>query len=119
MIPQSFSFSPQHDALFLDVDGTPLDIADVPDAVAVPPALTAGLEALQARLGGALALVSGRTLADLDRTLKTPGLAAAGAHGFMRWPGRLKPYGQACSCVRMRCRQKKSYLSIGKTYRFL
>ncbi|HYD98108.1 MAG TPA: trehalose-phosphatase [Alphaproteobacteria bacterium] len=68
-------------ALFLDVDGTLLDIAPEPDAVAVPPNLAAVLAALSARLGGALALVSGRAVADLDRLFLPLVLPAAGQHG--------------------------------------
>lgn len=67
-------------ALFLDVDGTLIDLADRPDLVVVPPMLPELLRTLSDRLGGALALVSGRALADIDRLF--PGLACvAGSHG--------------------------------------
>jgi trehalose 6-phosphate phosphatase len=75
-------------AVFLDVDGTLLDIAGTPEAVAVEPGLPAALSALSARLGGALALVTGRRLTFLDTLF--PGLAftAAGLHGAeMRFAG--------------------------------
>ena len=68
-------------ALFLDVDGCLLDFADDPAAVFVSPALRALLQALYAALGGALALVSGRRLTDLDRLFGTPPWAMAGLHG--------------------------------------
>ena len=68
-------------ALFLDVDGTLVDIAPKPDAVAVPPALLPVLRRLEGGLGGALALVSGRSLANLDALFAPLRLAAAGQHG--------------------------------------
>lgn len=75
-------------ALFLDVDGTLLELAGRPDAVVVPPALPALLDALAAALGGALALVSGRALADVDRLFAPHRYALAGSHGAeWRLPG--------------------------------
>ncbi len=71
-------------ALFLDVDGCLLDLADTPDGVVVPPGLPTRLDALSQRLGGALALVSGRTLAGLDRLFAPLHLPAAGLHGLER-----------------------------------
>ena len=71
-------------ALFLDVDGCLLDFADRPDAVAVPSALRTSLETLYARLDGALALVSGRSLATLDLLFEPLRLPAAGLHGLER-----------------------------------
>jgi trehalose 6-phosphate phosphatase len=68
-------------ALFLDVDGTLLDIAGSPAAVIVPDGLRATLQSLHHRLGGALALVSGRPIEDLDRLFAPLCLPAAGAHG--------------------------------------
>ena len=69
-------------ALFLDVDGTLLEFADRPEAVRVPAELLRVLEALHARLGGALALVSGRTLAQLDALFAPLRLPTAGLHGL-------------------------------------
>jgi trehalose 6-phosphate phosphatase len=75
-------------ALFLDFDGTLVEIAPRPDAVVVPPGLPGLLTRLAARLGGALAIVSGRTLAELEVLLPTP-LPMAGDHGatLRRAPG--------------------------------
>lgn len=70
--------------LFLDVDGTLLDLAETPGAVVVEPGLLALLEKLQRAAGGALALVSGRTIVDLDRLFTPLKLAAAGTHGCER-----------------------------------
>ncbi|GAB2625130.1 trehalose-phosphatase [Novilysobacter erysipheiresistens] len=71
-------------ALFLDVDGTLLAIAGTPDAVRVPPGLIDALASLQQRLDGALALVSGRRLAQLDALFAPLKLPAAGLHGLER-----------------------------------
>ena len=68
-------------ALFLDVDGTLLDIADEPQAVKVPSGLVPALSELFGMLGGALALVSGRPIAELDRLFAPLVLPAAGQHG--------------------------------------
>jgi trehalose 6-phosphate phosphatase len=71
-----------NDALFLDIDGTLIDLAPTPDAVIVPPGLPATLRQLGARLSGALAILSGRKLSDIDHLLE-PGLACAAEHGMM------------------------------------
>jgi trehalose 6-phosphate phosphatase len=71
-------------ALFLDVDGTLLEIEREPSAVHVPERLCRLLEQLQAATGGALALVSGRTLDQLDRLFSPLRLSAAGLHGLER-----------------------------------
>jgi len=69
-------------AILLDVDGTILDLAPTPLEVVVPPDLTVCLERLSKRVGGALAFVSGRPLAELDlffAPLKLPSIAVHGA----------------------------------------
>lgn len=71
-------------ALFLDVDGTLLDLAPRPDAVQVPAGLPAVLDTVRQGLDGALALLSGRALATLDRLFAPHGFAAAGLHGLER-----------------------------------
>lgn len=71
-------------ALFLDVDGCLLELADAPDEVTVPPPLPGLLERLADRLDGALALVSGRALASLDTLFAPLQLTAAGLHGLER-----------------------------------
>ncbi len=68
-------------ALFLDLDGTLLEIAPDPDQVRVPTGLPALLVDLQGLLGGALAIVSGRSLSDIDRLLKPFVGSAGGEHG--------------------------------------
>ncbi len=69
-------------ALFLDIDGTLIDLAQTPDAVIVPPGLPALLRRLQSGLGGALAILSGRKLADIDRLLGLL-LPCAAEHGVL------------------------------------
>lgn len=72
---------PPDAALFLDFDGCLVDIAPRPDAVVIPSGLPARLARLHARLDGAVALVSGRSVAELQAWL--PGFpgALAGSHG--------------------------------------
>ena len=69
------------DAVFLDVDGTLMAIMDDPAAVVAPEELRAVLATLSNRVGGALALVSGRSLESLDRVFAPLRLPAAGSHG--------------------------------------
>lgn len=69
-------------ALFLDIDGTLIDIADHPLDVVVPPGLLSTLRDLRTRLGGALALVSGRSLAQIDLLLGETPFDLAGSHGL-------------------------------------
>ena len=68
-------------ALFLDMDGTLIDIAPRPDEVRVPPDLLPALHHAQAYAEGALAIVSGRPIAELDRLLAPARLPASGTHG--------------------------------------
>jgi trehalose 6-phosphate phosphatase len=68
-------------AVFLDVDGTLLDIAPSPDAVVVPAGLTDLLTRLRDALGGALALVTGREIAVVDKMFAPLKLPVAGVHG--------------------------------------
>lgn len=69
-------------ALFLDFDGTLVELAESPQAINVSEHLGPLLDRLSARLAGRLAIVSGRSLADLDRHLSLSGIAAAGSHGL-------------------------------------
>lgn len=68
-------------ALFLDFDGTLVDIAPTPDGIAVPAELAHALCHLRDRLDGRLALISGRALDDLERHLGPLAIARAGSHG--------------------------------------
>ena len=75
------NLEPSNLALFLDVDGTLLDIEDHPAGVQAEPLLVALLAHLSAGLDGALSLISGRPVADIDRIFAPARFAAAGAHG--------------------------------------
>ena len=82
-IPHRPSPPPLDDAcaLFLDVDGTLVGFHADPGAVRVPPALLESIGAISDRLHGAVALVSGRPLAQLDALFAPLRLPAAGLHG--------------------------------------
>lgn len=87
-----FPPSPQTDwAYFLDMDGTLIEIADTPEGIVIDDSLLGLIWRLHAACGGAVALVSGRTLADLDRRVNGRGhdiaLPMAGQHGLERRSG--------------------------------
>jgi len=71
----------QNSALFLDIDGTLLDMARTPEAVAVPDGLRSALTTLRGALRGALAFVSGRSLTAIDRLFAPLTVPAIGCHG--------------------------------------
>lgn len=77
---------PEFPALFLDFDGTLVEIAATPEGVDVPPQLPALLERLRDRLGGAVAAITGRNIGSLDAILGMHHLAVAGSHGA-EWRG--------------------------------
>ncbi|ABE38265.1 trehalose-phosphatase [Rhodopseudomonas pseudopalustris] len=68
-------------AMLLDIDGTLLDLAPTPREVWVPPELERTLRGLHARTSGALALVSGRSINDIDLIFAPLKLPAVGGHG--------------------------------------
>jgi trehalose 6-phosphate phosphatase len=70
--------------LFLDIDGTLAEIAAEPHLVRIEDDIVSLLPRLSRRLGGALALVTGRSITDVDRLLPTPRLPVAGQHGCER-----------------------------------
>ncbi|MDQ0395697.1 trehalose-phosphatase [Labrys monachus] len=80
-IREQIAAAPQDWALFLDLDGTLLDIAEHPWDVRTPPWLPGKLEGIEAGLSGAMAIVSGRPLADIDRLLEPSRFCAAAEHG--------------------------------------
>jgi trehalose 6-phosphate phosphatase len=68
-------------AILLDIDGTLLDLAPTPREVWVPPGLSKTLNRLLARTSGALAMVSGRSLNDIDLIFAPDQFPAVGGHG--------------------------------------
>jgi trehalose 6-phosphate phosphatase len=68
-------------ALLLDIDGTILDMANTPGSVIVSDALRSSLKQLHLKCGGALALVSGRLIHDIDNLFAPLRLPAIGGHG--------------------------------------
>jgi trehalose 6-phosphate phosphatase len=80
-IPAFTRLDPSRIALLLDVDGTLLDLAPGPFDVHVPAELRETLARLLDRCGGALALVSGRPIRDLDLLFAPLKLPAVGGHG--------------------------------------
>ena len=69
-------------ALFLDFDGTLVELAETPDSIRVPSELGPTLDRLRRRLKGRIAIVSGRSLADLERHVPSSGIAFSGSHGI-------------------------------------
>jgi trehalose 6-phosphate phosphatase len=82
-VPVPRSLMPHLDqcAILLDIDGTLLDLAPTPREVWVPPGLAKTLNRLLARTSGALALVSGRSLNDIDLIFAPEQFPAVGGHG--------------------------------------
>lgn len=83
-------------ALFLDIDGTLIDLAPTPEGVQIDQAISALLPALSFRLGGAVALITGRTIGGAESLFPTAGLLIAGQHGLERQgsDGRLHQYAE-------------------------
>lgn len=84
MPPENLPRITPETALFLDFDGTLVSLAAQPELVEVPQGLAGTLAELHRRLNGALALVSGRRLLDLDGFLAPLLLPAAAEHGAQR-----------------------------------
>jgi trehalose 6-phosphate phosphatase len=68
-------------AILLDIDGTLIELAPTPRAIVVPEGLVATLNGLLQNTAGALALVSGRSLADIDWIFAPEKFPAVGGHG--------------------------------------
>lgn len=75
---------PERCAFFFDLDGTLVEIAHQPAAVQVGSGLPALIADLYAATAGAVALISGRSIADIDSLLRMPQLSMAGQHGAER-----------------------------------
>ena len=75
---------PSEWALFLDIDGTLVDLAETPNSIVVPSSLPHDLDALSKKLGGALALVTGRAISFVDPLFYPFHFPVAGLHGAER-----------------------------------
>ena len=80
-VPSSLVPHLSETAVLLDIDGTLLDLMPTPREVWVPPGLARTLNRLYRRTGGALALVSGRSLNDIDLIFAPEQFPAVGGHG--------------------------------------
>src|SRR3954470_16468866 len=80
-VPRSLIPHLSESAILLDIDGTLLDLMPTPREVWVPPGLAKTLNRLQKRTNGALALVSGRSLNDIDLIFAPDQFPAVGGHG--------------------------------------
>jgi trehalose 6-phosphate phosphatase len=80
-VPRSLLPPLSQTAVLLDIDGTLLDLAPTPREVWVPPGLAETLKRLHERTSGALALVSGRSLNDIDLIFAPEQFPAVGGHG--------------------------------------
>jgi len=84
MTNSSVPSAPPPQALFLDLDGTLMEFRDDPVAVHADSELRNAVSKCSERLGGALALISGRSIADLDVSFSPQCFPAAGLHGLER-----------------------------------
>jgi len=80
-VPSSLVPHLSETAVLLDIDGTLLDLMPTPREVWVPPGLAKTLSGLYRRTGGAMALVSGRSLNDIDLIFAPDQFPAVGGHG--------------------------------------
>lgn len=80
-VPRSLVPHLSETAILLDIDGTLLDLMPTPREVWVPPGLAETLNGLMQRTSGALALVSGRSLNDIDLIFAPDQFPAVGGHG--------------------------------------
>jgi len=99
-------------ALLFDIDGTLIDLAPTPDGIFIPPDLTDHLHELWRRTSGALALVSGRMISDIDQIMKPLKLPAVGGHGV-----EMRPLAggdvQAAKVKPMDAHLKKRFTALG------
>jgi trehalose 6-phosphate phosphatase len=79
---------PKRIALFLDFDGTLVAIADRPDEVHLDPSTSQALARLDTLLDGAIAIITGREIAVVDRFLEPLHFSVAGVHGLTRRDAR-------------------------------
>lgn len=100
-------------ALFLDIDGTLLDFAQEPDDVSVSAQLQHDLHRIHDRLQGAVALLSGRPLAQLDSLFAWHMRAAAGLHGDELRTSDAREFSTGDNSVLVRVRKQATSLAAG------
>lgn len=88
---------PLHWSLFLDVDGTLVDFASTPDEAVIDEALKEILRRVRLALQGAVAIVSGRSLGQIDRMFAPTRWPAAGLHGLERRNAQGKVFRADCT----------------------
>jgi trehalose 6-phosphate phosphatase len=108
-------FAFERHAILLDIDGTLLDLAPTPAGVLVPSSLQSALLTLWKWTGGALALVSGRPLHDIDSIFAPVELPAIGGHGAEIRPriGADESVGRPLPLVEERLRRRVLQLAGG------
>lgn len=105
-LSRDFASAEQQIALFLDFDGTLVELAPLPDEVKLDRRVGPALEKLHSLLGGALALVSGRPIPVLDDFLKPHRFDVAGLHGAqVRLAGELRTESKAPEALREATRE--------------
>ena len=97
--PRFAELMEQRSALFLDFDGTLVELAPTPDTIAVRAGLGDALVQLRDRLAGRLALVSGRSVSDIRKYLGDIPVAIAGSHGGEIVSFEGVPIGQSINTV--------------------
>src|SRR6478736_649941 len=98
-------------AVLLDIDGTLLDFAPTPREVWVPPGLARTLNHLVRRTNGALALVSGRSINDIDLIFAPDVFPAIGGHGAEM---RINPADEPGAAMQMDKELKRRFAAIAK-----
>jgi trehalose 6-phosphate phosphatase len=101
-------------AYFLDIDGTLVRIAKSPGAVRVTPGVRRLIETLFRSTGGAVALITGRRIADVDRLFPGIRLAVAGQHGAERRGGSAGLYRHPVPSPRLAAVQSRLAEIVGR-----
>src|SRR6476619_3268508 len=110
-VPRSLVGHLNETAVLLDIDGTLLDFAPTPREVWVPPELARTLNHLARRTNGALALVSGRSINDIDLIFAPDIFPAIGGHGAEM---RVNPADEPGAALQMDKELKRRLAAIAK-----
>jgi trehalose 6-phosphate phosphatase len=110
-VPSSLVSHLSETAVLLDIDGTLLDFAPTPREVWVPPGLARTLNHLARRTNGALAMVSGRSINDIDLIFAPDIFPAIGGHGAEM---RVNPADEPGAALQMDKELKRRLAAIAK-----